>query len=227
MNKQVNKIFVIVLMSIFCLGFVNAESGIDLKIHNDTIIVEGWIVSDFGGKVAYGIIDKVETNITSNPLICQDLNVTEGNTSRIVQTNCTYVIDYHLNIPFLNANDTTQGIIIGDTELQRKYETCLEQKAAFNAGLNSCSTAKNEQSGFESNYTKCATDLQVCQSERATAQTETNRLTTEINENGNQQWVWGIGGLIIGILGTLYYCGRLGGPKSQKPDENFNRQQAA
>jgi len=214
-----------ILALLFCFSFVSAAEGIDVRIINNSLTIQGFIITDFAGKVPAGFIKETNSSLSTNPFVCEDLEVTEGNTTRIVKTNCTLNIDYHKEI-FFNFNDST-STIIGDTELQRKYEECLTEKADYNAGLNSCNTEKNKRVDNELNYTNCKSDLRICQDDKSDAEKDYSELQTEQKENSNKHWIWGAVGAALGMIATLYYKGFIGGPKAKTPEDSYNRQQSA
>ena len=228
-----NRIIVLfgaILIGLLLIGVASAEDGIDITIKNGTLIVEGYSITSFAGKVKTGFIDRVNDSFSSS-ISCISMNITEANstggngTIREIETNCTINLDYHKEIPF-NFNGT-ESVFFSDDELQRKYETCLEEKATYKVGYTTCTSNNFDKEGLEANLTKCSSDLQVCKSERSAAEADKNEMEQETEDTKNQKWTFGIGGLIVGVIGTLWYTGRIGGPKAKSGEESYNPQQAA
>jgi hypothetical protein len=216
-----------ILCLLFILIPVKAEvheEGIDIRIKNNTVKINGYVITDFAGKVPSSFINNTDETISSNPIKCNNINVTEGNVTKTYQTNCTLNLDYHKEIPF--SFNRSVSTIIGNTDLQRKYEDCLVLKSQFSAGLDSCSKAKVEQGEFEKNFTQCSTGLQICRSEKSSIETNRNDLKKEMEDNKNKHWIWGIGGLVIGVAGILLYQKKLLGPKVKSPEDSYNTRQA-
>ena len=203
-----------------------AVEGLEIRIINGTIEIQGYIITELAGKISAGFIEHVNGTLGDNLIICSEIvNITQGNETISVGANCTLNIDYYKDLPF--SFNTTGQLILNNPELQLKYENCLVDKSAFEAGLNVCVSVKNEQGDFKDNYTLCSSTLLVCESERSSAQSEKNKIEKESEEKKNRQWVWGIVGLILGALVTLYYKGHIGGPRSRKPEDSYNPRQAA
>lgn len=224
--KQISILVGVGILILLSISFINAENeGVDITIENDTITLQGYTYTTFAGKVPAGFITFKNVSLGDDLIKCEDLTYTSNNVTRTVKTNCTLNINFHQEFPF-NFNNTA-SFVITDQQLQQRYEKCLEDKNAFENGLKTCTKDKNEQGLFESNYSVCSSALTICESTKTTALADKAELEKDQEDNQNRHWIWGIGGLIFGIIGSLWYTGKIGGPRTKNPEESFNAQQAA
>lgn len=225
------------------------ESGIEITIKNNTILIQGYtiistqIYNPYTGTYTeipqkfVSLTDNLfinKVNETINPINrCENVTFDREENGTIKRetclTNCSAHFDYYKEIPFLNfriERNQSQPTITDQATLQR-YDQCLMEKAQYIAGLNACVENKNKQEDFEKKYGQCSNELNACLIERNITVTERNRLFTEYESKKNQNWVYGVGGLILGIIGTLWLSGKIGGPKAPNIEGIFNRQQSA
>lgn len=220
-----NKILLATTLVMLMVSHVSAGEGLLLEINNETLTIKGYIETEFAGRVSANIIEEINQSIGSNLIVCDNIEITEGNETKTYNQNCTLNIDFTKDIPFL-FNDT-KNTIIGDSELQRKFEQCLEDKSQFNAGLKSCNDAKIEQGEYKQNYTECFSDLKICNSEKSIETEKRAELQKESDENKNRHWVWGAIGVGATVLFFSWRDGKIFGPRTKKEEETYNAQQSA
>lgn len=232
-------IFLLLFLSILQLSLISAigpvgENGLDITVKNNTIEVKGYTIV---AAPPYGVPTKF---ISANPLFvntlseslggvqtCATYNYTSGNETISTPVNCTYSVNYAKELAFI-TNITNQSITtITDTSTQSKYEQCILERAQYQTTYNNCLDGKNQLANYETNYTSCKEQLSNCQNQLTTSQTTVTTMTKEKEDNKNQPWIFGIVGLAVGILGSLFYTGKIGGTRVKHPEENFNRGQAA
>lgn len=248
MKKILGSIFVAVL---FLASFISAigpvgENGMDIYIINNTIIVEGYTIigvqqynpitgqytttpQKFVSSTNNLFVNRLNETINGT-VICDPVIVNQNGTNHTYFQNCRVNQDYHKEVAFLNilTNNSNQSQpTITDTATQAKYEQCLTDKAQFSAGLDSCVKDKSTLNDFSANFTKCQSDLTTCTIDKNAAQTSKSTLEKEKEDTKNRQWMYGGAGLVLGLLGTLYWKGHLGGPKAKRPQDQYNVNQAA
>jgi hypothetical protein len=188
-------------------------------------------------QVNYTIYDSLPTQCTGV------YNITY--TSRNVTTtpngtfNLVFEKNYLFNSDVFNdTNDTVTSNILSDILKQLnstlvKYDTCTLERAQYQTSYSNCLDSKTKAGSFESNFTECSkqlTDcnnqLSTCQTQRQTTQTTVDTMTKEKEDTKNTPYLFGIGGLIIGIVGAMLYNGKWGKDKARNPDGNYNRTQS-
>jgi hypothetical protein len=225
------------------IGIVNAaslgDSGVDVIVNNNTLTVRGFTYifpSPSSGLQKYsppnGTNLGVETFIGSigSGISCESevVNLLNG-TNMTVQKNCILNISFSKEFLWIDNNFTNSSSpAVTDTDTLNKLTTCINERAQFSAGLDSCVKDKQTFTDVSSNYTNCNNELVQCRADKGVAESEKNRLTTEAEGKKNQHYVWGVIGVIAGILGALWYTGRIGGGvgKIRRPEEKYNVNQA-
>ena len=110
--------------------------------------------------------------------------------------------------------------------------TCKIERGQFESQLNSCLFRLGEYEGV--NASDCKTKLDECtltikekDLEIASKNKEIEDLNDEKEETKNQRWFYGVIGVIIGIIGLLFYQGKLGKEKAKdKSQGEFNPRQS-
>lgn len=240
------KLLIILLsLSILQLSLISSlgpvgEKGITVQIQNDTITVSGYtIVQDPNGaniKVTSDnlFINRI-TNSTGISIIVDNvtvpiiLNDTYNGTNETRIPGYRYNVNYLIDIPFTSQNITNQSSLFCVSQSQ--YETCLADKLAFNAGLNSCVADKKTMTDTSSNFTNCQKDLQtsqtslqICNSDKGNANNKIADMEKKQKDTSNQIWFVGIGALVGGSALTYFLTNK--GIKMRDPENNFNRTQA-
>lgn len=247
------KKIIIMLLFVFILQFslVSAwvssdigQRGIEVNITNNTITIGGYqIVPWIDGTPVLvtspelfinKIVNSTGANITceavSVPII---INGTYSGVNQTITPGYNYNVNYLMDIPFIpyinqsitNQTSTNPSNLFCISE--SKYLECNNLQNSYRISWDNCRDDLKENEGFKSNYSTCATSLSTCQSERASATAQVTTLTDEAIKTKNSKWVWGIGGIILGIFGTLYVKGHIGRPKVRNPEGNYNKEQSA
>jgi hypothetical protein len=221
-------LLIISLGLLMSLTFVSAAEGIDISIVDNQISIRGYTESSFAGKIPADFIPQINESLGSGVVCHNNVTVqeTQGNSTVnvVYPTNCTLALSYTKTLPF-GFNVT--NVVVGDQKIQQDFIACIAEREQHKAGLNNCNKALVEQGEWESNFSTCNTNLVTCQAERSTAISDKNRFEQEQEQNKNSGWTWAIGGLAVGVLGSLWYTGKIGGPKQKKPEDSYNPQQAA
>lgn len=219
MKKQI----IILLILQLLLVSVSAIEGLDLTIKNNTIRMKGFIMSDFYGKIPASFFEDINETI-SNPIKCDTYSMIIENATKNFMENCTLNIDYAKSIIF--TFNQSVGTIIGDTQLQTKYETCLIEKASLNAGVSSCVKDKESMKNYESNYTDCKNQLEACNTNRNNAETAKTTCQTELEDQANRKFIWaGIASLVV-FLYMKYSKGDIAREKARDRSDDFNLDKA-
>ena len=218
MKKQL----LIILLSILLITNISAISPIiEINIVNQTLTVSGFIFYNEGvlsGKLPANFITAI--NETINPTFSCQQNITNSTNSSV----CSWSVNYFKEVPFIS--NTSNAVVLSNQEDQRRYNECIADKSRFEAGLNSCVVAKNEQGEFKNNYSKCSTDLLICGTEKNTLTEDKTELQKEFNDTKNQKWLYGIAALIIGYIIKMIQGGELFGPRKKNLEGEFKKYQA-
>lgn len=226
------KIYLLMILLLISVTFVSADSNdtVGVTITNNSIYISGYTYSQIAGWVSAGLFAPVnETlNFTFNCANETVQIVDPTNSSNLInktyQSNCSTSLFYDKRIPLdINQSYTT---IIGDSRLQEKYEQCIQDKAAFNAGLNSCVGDKAKYVDSTANYSRCTSDLLICNNDKSNVQKNMDDLNKKNEDSKNWPVISAVLGLAIGAGLTLYYKGHWGGPKI-RPEDSFNPTQGA
>ena len=181
--------------------FINAANqGMIFQVKNETVTLKGYVETEFSGRVNANFFDEVNLSLASN-ILCAEVNITQGNSSKIYKENCTLSINIVRDIPLIF--NESKNTIIGDSELQRKYEECLTLKSQFDAGLNGCLRSKIEQGEYKENFTLCSTNLIVCQNDKTNVESKIGDLEKFKEDNKNQHWIWGMGQVVNLLSGEV------------------------
>lgn len=212
-------IFLLLLTLIFAaqINFILAEEGVEVTIQNNSILIRGYITSELAGKVDAGYFTKINETF---PVTISCENVIVGNET--YQKNCILNLVYNKSVPFsINSSHTA---IIGDTTLQRKYEDCIQEKVQYSVGLSSCVESKNRMTNYESNFSTCKNNLDLCNLDKSSLTTQKNDLDKKVADTKNLPWIVGAICLAVGAGGMYWY--RVKGPKGVKPEDQYNLHQS-
>lgn len=225
-----NQIFLLLFLSILQLSIISAyvagKDGIDIIIKNDTIDAKSYIF--YGGTTPY-TKNLMTTNLISS-FNCDSLNIsnlTFGAYNETILTNCTYIFaDKTVTINMTDvcpANETIQRTVEVNEETIINYTQCLKDYGIL---FGNHQYISNEYGGLNKTnelYIKCNADLAVCNTKQITI----DDLNKQIEDMTNQKYVWGVVGLIAGIVGYMFYTGKIGGQKAKQAGENYQRGQRA
>ena len=122
-----------------------------------------------------------------------------------------------------------------DTNYLEKYYICVTDKASINSGYTTCAIARDkcleEYEGENATTNKEALDACNLRTQQKDIEiqgqlTTIGNLEEEEESTGNVKYIWGIVSGIIGIIGALLYCGKIGkGSVKEKSDSEFNKSQ--
>lgn len=118
---------------------------------------------------------------------------------------------------------TTAGEIL-NIDYKVQYDQCIFDKGQLNKGWDECRAL---------NATGCKKDLDVCtldlKQKDIDISTKDDKITTLQTENDgtkNSKWLFGVGGIILGIVILLFYEGKIGkGNPREKSMGEFNKGQ--
>lgn len=206
MNKKYLRLS-LVIFSIFLIGFISADSisssSFNINIYNGTLEIKS---SDYTGNNHNFTFDMSSLN----------------NGSLSVQ-------NFPYNFLFSNVG---KEINISN-EFLSNYSACLSQvtsltidRNAMDLGWNDCKRQLESLGNTQSNWTTCVTQLATVTADRDTKQTQITQLNTDKTNTSNSYIFYGIGGIILGILGTLFKLGKLPTNKVKTQGESFNQYQA-
>ncbi|MEK6878432.1 MAG: hypothetical protein AABY22_02430 [Nanoarchaeota archaeon] len=206
-----NKIL-LMFFGIFLISVVSAGPIIKIEINGNSLNASGFIYYEGLGTYPAPIITPIQDIIGS----CSTNNITN-------QTSCTY--NYTKDISILSFSNSSVTVMTDATS--QAYLKCLDDKALYTAGQNTCNTALKEQQEYKENYTSCYIASKTCETDLSYARAEAKKSKEDLEKDSNQKFVWGIVGMILGILGALaYYKSGIFSPKVKGPEDNFNRQQS-
>lgn len=222
------------LIMFFCISLISAEGndvGVKIVIKNNTINVQGF-ADIFGTPTRADIFEEVNESLSSDILICEDLTIPDGNTTRTIKTNCSVSIDYQKYIAISSSNITTEGSLVD------KYFDCVDDLRicnnersdleAYKKNYNDNLEAVKERDSCQANLTTCTTSLSTCRTEKSQAETAKSTCETEQENKSNSHWLWAIGGFVLGALGIAYKEGLwFFSPKTKLPEDSYNPQQSA
>lgn len=203
MNKKYLNLSLIVF-SIFLIGFISADSisssSFNINIYNGTLEIKS---SDYTGN---------NNNFTF------DMNGLE-NGSLSFQ-------NFPYNFLFSNVG---KEINISN-EFLSNYSSCLDKvtsltidRNAMDLGWNDCKRQMESLGNTQSNWTTCVTQLATVTADRDSKQTQINQLNTDKTNTSNSYLFWGIGGIILGIVATLFQLGKLPTNKVKTQKDSFNQ----
>ena len=209
---------IIIIFLLFSISFVLAdtigETTITVRIYNNTIKITN---SDYSGNDQTRTFNIVEFNV----------NGSEINSNGTVK-------DYTFSFPFIFIKNESVGMDVVSQYVACLGDktTCLEEKASFNTAWTKCVLDLNEYEGENSTTNKealdaCNLQIQEKDIEIGGKQDKILDLEEEEKETENAKYIWGAIIGIICIIGTLFYCGKIGkGGVKDKSDSEFNKNQA-
>lgn len=219
---------------IFAIAFMFASVSaavpvIDITIHNNTIYIIGNIQFETGmftGKAAGNYMVPINESINLVQF-CQNLtlNATGNMTANSTYQNCTATIDYSRSI-FLSFNESN-SVILTSSEAQAKYDSCVKEKESLSNGLSTCSKVRDEREDVFANYTRCSTDLAVCNSNTKNLEDKADIAQQTLDGSKNTKYLWALFAAAIASVLTLYLTGYWATRKKADQTQNFNQQQAA
>lgn len=126
----------------------------------------------------------------------------------------------------------TEAGEIFNIDYKTQYDTCIVEKGKFDMGWNNCRIDLEKYTG--ANATVCKDRLDTCNLtlkqkdiDISAKDEKITSLQTESEGTKNSKWIYGIGGVILGILGLLFYQGKLGrGVPRERSMSEFNKGQA-
>lgn len=213
---------VTLITSVNAATVLNATQVVTVSISNSTLsLTGGYIFGNIKIPDPSMVSFSDSINFTQS---CVNVTVVNSTNSTLNTTSivCSFDGNYSKEIPI----NFGAGVTATTTDQSADYKTCIDDKAALNAGLNACVTAKNEQGQFKENYTACSTNLQICTSDKATLQKDKDAITQDFNDSKNAKLYWGGIGLVLGFLIRMVMKGEIGGAKPKKAEDSFNRNQA-
>jgi len=219
------KLIIFFLLLSISLVMVSAEnSGMVLNIKNNTLTIEGYVVTEVAGRVNAGFFSNVDVSLNNDIIMCDSIQINETNITKTYYQNCSLNINITRDIPFIFDNNKTAII---DIQLQEKYENCLVDKKSCEKSLETCSSDYYNFKDFESNFTKCSSDLQVCRNDKTNLEGSVNTLQEEQDDTKNSKYIWAICAAGIVIVFFMYKEGKIGGPKVHRDEDSYNLNQAA
>lgn len=121
-----------------------------------------------------------------------------------VSTQEFYVPYQKSNFSFLFVNNISVSMDLVD-----KYTSCLNDTSVC-------------QLNAASNFTTCSVDKTNLQNNINNLNTQVTTLTESQKQKENQNFIWGIGGAILGIFGVLFFTGKLGKNFKEKHADEFD-----
>ena len=199
-------VFTILILSILSMNFVLAstieDTTIQIKMYNTTLEFKN---SQYSGN------DKTEI-----------INMTNGTIN---------LQEFSFPIIFIRNESV-------DSSLVDKYAECIELKGKcdgernqFNMGWNNCLKDLNDyklnnNESIKEKFNSCNLEKQSLQI-NLDAQVKKYSDYEELQKDkGNSKYIYGVVGFILGIVGTLFYQGKIGNQNKDKSHEEFNPQRA-
>lgn len=220
-RKNIVGIMSLLLLTTFLLLSLVSASGpvITLTISNGTISAQGFFIYDAFGKYPAPIItnfnEAINLSVECYNATTSVLNNVTGNYTNSTSQVCNSSGYYTRDIPVTFAN---QSLVVTDTNSQAQYNQCLQEKAQYSTGLNTCADTLTKQIAYKDNYTQCSTDLQICNADKSRITTDKTTAETNYTNSKNAKYYFGVGGLILGIVGYMFYRKEIGGPKHTQQD---------
>lgn len=206
-------ILMLLLLSMpLILGDTIGDTTIIIKIYNNTIEV---INNEYPGNnqiKTFEILNNTNTSVISNHLV----KYKEFSFSLIFIQNKSVGIDV-----------VSQYVVcLGDKT------TCLEEKASYNTAWTRCLLDLEEYEGenstsYKEELSDCTLINQQKDIEIQGQQKTIGNLEEEEKSTKNAPYIWGAICGIIGIIGALVYCGKIGkGMVKDKSEDEFNKRQS-
>lgn len=137
-------------------------------------------------------------------------------------------------IPFLFTGTTTASNLDyfdlwNQTDIQ--LTSCKIQRGQFETAYNRCLSDISVYTGTNATICKdkletCTLDLKRKDIDLTAKDDKITSIQTESDSKQNSRWVYGFGGIIAGILGLLFYQGKMGGRPKERSMSEFNPSQA-
>lgn len=211
--------YIILIFLLFSMPFVLATSTFDyeeptitIKIYNTSIMPN--LTSD--------ITIKIE-------VINKQFNKNIQNITFSIFNGTAISKDTNIEFLFLTS-DTAENI-----DFAIDYYACVAEKASINTGFTTCAKERDvcleEYEGENATTNKEALDACNLRTQQKDVEiqgqlTTIGNLEEEEESTGNVKYIWGIVSGIIGVMGALLYCGKIGkGSVKEKSDSEFNKSQ--
>lgn len=120
-------------------------------------------------------------------------------------TNSLYVPLTEFNYSFLFVRNVTVSM-----DLVKDYTDCLSNTTQYQVNLTQYSTQKEAE-------------LQQKNNEISSKQSQIDTLTKEKQDTSNRIYLVGFVCLVLGVLGTLFYFGKIGRKTKDKTEDEFHR----
>lgn len=137
-------------------------------------------------------------------------------------------------IPFLFTGTTTVSNLDwfnlwNQTDIQ--LTQCKIQRGQFETAYNKCLSDIGVYTGTNATICKnkletCALDLKTKDIDLSAKDEKIASIQAENEGKSNSKFVWGFGGIILGILALLFYQGKVGGGPRERSMGEFNKGQA-
>lgn len=208
MDKTISIILLFLLIVSTLILYVNSVYALDIDISNNPLII----------RASNNTVSIISLNYPMN-----NKNISLTFTSSVDSSNNTVCNIVPIELAFDNyyLRNTSQLI---DITLMDKYLMCNNEKSNLTISYTVCSdnlfrcNAENP-SELKNKISNCTIDnvnLQNLVSQKDNAlQIKTN----ELEDTKNQKFLFGIGGLILGIIGILAFQGKLYNVKDKSMEE--------
>lgn len=189
-----------IIFLIFTLLLINLASAENMTISNNPITLKFY-------NYTFEVISKYQINnknytITNNLLV--PANQSGENFSCFIP-NQEFTFDNY----FIQNSTTSIDITIND-----RLINCEIEKINLNSSFNL----------YQNNYAfSCNISLIAKDSELQTAKNEVQRLTADSLAKQNQNWKWGALGLLLGVVGYMFFTGKIGRNVRDKSESEYNR----
>lgn len=183
-------------------------------------------------------VKNVTKNINGNVTLNVKISSPDYSPSAANSLNITIVANKPTSsskvIPFLFSGTPTTSNLDYYTlwnETDTQLTKCKIQRGQFETAYNKCLSDISVYTG--ANATVCKTKLETCsldlKSKDLDLAAKDDQIATVKREGDatkNSKWMYGAGGIILGILGLLFYQGKLGGNAKERSMGEFNPSQA-
>lgn len=221
-------LFSLIILASFLVSVQAVNPLIDITITNKSINYQGFVQyqsGPFNGKAQANFFTPFNDTLTIS-IRCPG-NLT-GNYSNITDASSCYPeLSYFKEIE-MSFNDTS-SVSVSDTSLQNKYAECINLKAMEEAQLQTCLSSLKSNDNYKENFTACSTALTICNNDKTTSinslTADKTKCETDLKNNDNQRWVYGIIGLALGAVGYYFIKVKPAGP-SLYGKEMYNREGA-
>jgi hypothetical protein len=234
----------------------SGDGGINIRIVGSNLTITGYYYSLFSSTDTINATNEVVDNFYQNLsgfIRCRGwVNGTHNNTAgyengvnitntQIYPTDCEYVLDIDISkqLPLKNSymkwlknissgNLTTPGgYSLVNTATEEKYISCLNDKSQVETNLRVASSQYIDCNNTKDAIVQCTAEKATCQATQTTLQKTVDDATKNLDDEKNTRYIYLAVGCGLGVAGTLYFKGHIGGPKTRRPEETYNRGQAA